>query len=97
MDIFFVEKTDHKIVVGFTKAFIASQEEIVYLQLPKEGEKVEKNEPFCMMESSKAMQELLSPVAGIVVRVNSFLCNHVENMKSLQQPQLWLIEIEANE
>jgi glycine cleavage system H protein len=97
MDIFFVEKIDHKTVVGFTKDFIASQEEVVYLQLPKEGEKVEKNEPFCMMESSKAMQELLSPVSGIVLHVNSFLCDHVENMKTLQQQQLWLIEIVANE
>ena len=47
--------------------------DIVYVGLPEEGDEVEAGETFGAVESVKAASDLISPVSGEVVEVNSEL------------------------
>ena len=47
--------------------------DIVYVDLPEEGDEVEAGETFGAVESVKAASDLISPVSGEVVEVNSEL------------------------
>ncbi len=47
--------------------------DIVYVDMPEEGDQIEAGEAFGAVESVKAASDLISPVSGEVVEVNSEL------------------------
>lgn len=47
--------------------------DIVYVDMPEEGDEIEAGEAFGAVESVKAASDLISPVSGEVVEVNSDL------------------------
>lgn len=46
---------------------------VVYVDMPEEGDELEKGEEFGAIESVKAASDLFSPVSGEIVEVNSKL------------------------
>ena len=64
-------QVDENIVtVGVTEFAQDSLGEIVYVELPEEGQKVTQNETFGVVESVKSVSDLYSPVSGTVIEVN---------------------------
>ncbi len=59
--------------IGISEYAQSELGEILYLDLPIVGDKVEKAEPFGEIESSQTVSELISPVSGTVVGVNEEL------------------------
>lgn len=51
---------------------------IVYVDMPEEGDEVNKGEDFGAVESVKAASDLISPVTGEVVEVNEELVDKPE-------------------
>ena len=47
--------------------------DVVYVDLPSEGEYITKGEDFGAVESTKAASDLIAPVSGTVVEVNTAL------------------------
>lgn len=81
-------------VVGIT-AFARDQlGDVVYLELPEEGTAVKAGEPFGVVESTKAVSELFSPVTGKVARVNKELVDAPERINEDPYEKSWMIEIE---
>lgn len=64
---------DGKAVVGITDYAQDSLGEIVYIELPETGTKVEAHEHVSDIESVKAASEIISPAAGTVCEVNQEL------------------------
>ena len=56
--------SDTKIRVGITEHAQNSLGDIVYLELPKMGRELKAHETFGVVESIKAVSDLLSPVVG---------------------------------
>ncbi len=64
-------QVDENIVtVGVTEFAQDSLGEIVYVELPEEGQKVTQNETFGVVESVKSVSDLYSPVSCTVIEVN---------------------------
>ena len=59
------------VTVGITEFAQGNLGEVVYVELPEEGQKVTQNEPFGVVESVKAVSDLVAPVSGTVIEVNS--------------------------
>lgn len=59
--------------IGITDYAQGELGDIVFVNLPKPGQRLEANESFGTIEAVKAVSELYSPVAGEVVDVNSAL------------------------
>jgi glycine cleavage system H protein len=65
---------DPKVVrVGITDYAQGELGDVVFVNLPKPGQKLDAHESFGTIEAVKAVSELYSPVAGEVVEVNGKL------------------------
>lgn len=67
--------------------------DLVFVNLPEEGDKVEAGEPFAEVESVKAVSNVYSPVSGTVKAVNEALLDQPELINS-DAMDAWLIEVE---
>lgn len=82
--------------VGIT--FHAQKElgDIVYVDLPKAGARVEMGKPLGTVESVKAVSEIFSPVSGEVVAINELLANAPEELNEDPHGDAWLVKIELS-
>jgi glycine cleavage system H protein len=71
----YVLKTDAGdiVQVGITDYAQGELGDVVFVSLPKVGEKFDTHEPFGTIEAVKAVSELYSPAAGTVGEVNGAL------------------------
>ena len=82
-------------VIGIT-AFAQDQlGDIVYVELPKVGDKVESGKAFGVIESVKTASDLYAPVSGEVVEVNSDLIDQPQSVNDDPYQAGWIIKIRA--
>ena len=87
------KEEDGVVVVGITDYAQSELGDLVFVNLPEEGEEVVAGEAFGDVESVKAVSDVLSPVSGTVVAINEEL---------LDSPQLinedpygaWVIKVD---
>jgi len=70
--------------------------DIVYVELPKVGDKIETGKTFGSVESVKAVSELYAPVSGIITEINETLEDSPEllNQDALEN---WIVRIEFSD
>lgn len=68
--------------VGITDYAQQQLGDVVYLELPEVGRRLEKGDVFGTIESVKAVSELYSPVSGEVTEVNTALAEKPERVNS---------------
>ena len=61
------------VLVGITDYAQSKLGDLVFINLPQEGDEVEAETPFCDVESVKAVSDVMSPCAGVVAEVNTVL------------------------
>ena len=54
--------------------------DVVFINLPGEGDEVTASESFGDVESVKAVSDLISPVSGVVLEINEELEDSPENL-----------------
>jgi glycine cleavage system H protein len=80
-------------VVGVT-AYAADQlGDIVFVELPAIGAALGASQAFGVVESVKAVSDLLAPVAGEVVEVNAALADRPELVNSDPYGDGWMIKL----
>jgi glycine cleavage system H protein len=82
--------------VGITDYAQAALGDIVYVQLPKIGEKVSADKVCGEVESTKSVSEIFSPVTGNVVAINSDLNSAPESINSDPYGTGWLFEVSVD-
>ena len=82
--------------VGIT--FHAQEElgDIVYVDLPKVGKKLEKGKSFGSVESVKAVSDIYAPVSGEVIEVNEGLATAPEKLNEDPHKAAWLIKVRVD-
>ena len=71
--------------------------EIVYVELPEVGTKVRAGEPFGVVESVKAVSELLSPVSGEVVETNDPITEDPAVINDSPYESGWMIRVRVSD
>lgn len=90
-------QVDENIVtIGVTDYAQSTLGEIVYVELPEEGQKVTQGETFGVVESVKAVSDLYAPVSGTVIEVNSPLTDNPGQINDDPNDEGWLIRIEMD-
>lgn len=84
------------VTVGVTEYAQDTLGEIVYVELPEEGQKVTQNEPFGVIESVKSVSDLLAPVSGTVLEVNQGLADEPGQINDDPLNDGWLVRIEMD-
>lgn len=67
--------------------------DIVYVDLPSEGDEISKGEEFGAVESVKAASDLYSPVSGTIIEINSALESEPELINQ-DAYENWIIKVE---
>ena len=90
-------QVDENIVtVGITEFAQNALGEVVYVELPEEGQKVTQNQSFGVVESVKAVSDLYAPVSGTVIEVNSSLVDDPSSLNDDPNNTGWLVRIEMD-
>jgi glycine cleavage system H protein len=90
-------QVDENIVtIGVTEFAQEQLGEVVYVELPEEGQKVNQGESFGVVESVKAASDLYAPVSGTVIEVNNALLEDPGALNDDPMNNGWLIRIEMD-
>ncbi len=65
-----IKVEDDKVRIGMTDFFQQAAGDIVYVDLPFEGDEVQQGEPFGKAQSSKWIGKLVAPLSGTIEEVN---------------------------
>ena len=60
-------------LVGITDFAQSELGDLVFINLPQEGDEVTAEESFCDVESVKAVSDVMSPCTGVIAEVNTEL------------------------
>jgi len=82
--------------IGITDYAQNSLGDIVFVEAPNVGSKVEKGAVFGSVESVKAVSDLYSPVSGTVTEVNEELKNSPEKINT-DAHSAWIIKVELSD
>lgn len=89
-----VKEEDGVITVGLTDYAQSALGDIVFINLPEEGDDVTAGQAFSDVESVKAVSDVFSPVTGKVAAINEDLLDNPALVN--EEPyEAWLIKVEA--
>jgi glycine cleavage system H protein len=83
--------------VGITDFAQDELGDVVFVELPAEGDEVTQGEEFGVVESIKAVSDLYSPVTGTVVAVNEELFDRPELVNEDPYGEGWMLEVEVTD
>ena len=78
--------------IGLTDYAQKELGDLVFVNLPQEGDEVEVDSAFGDVESVKAVSDVYSPVSGVVCAINEELLDHPENINQ-DAYAAWMIQV----
>ena len=88
-----MKEEDGVVVIGISDFAQEALGDVVFVNLPGEGDEVTAGEAFGDVESVKAVSDLVSPVSGTVCAVNEDLLDEPEQLNKAPY-DAWLIKVE---
>ena len=79
--------------VGITDYAQNQLGDVVYVELPKPGQKVEKGKQAAVVESVKAASEVYAPITGEVIEVNQALVDEQAIINSDPMGKGWFMKL----
>lgn len=92
-----VKLEDNIATIGITDYAQGELGDIVFVELPGEGDNVTQMEPFGTIEAVKAVSELFSPVSGKVVEVNAVLDDDPMVINHDPYGDGWMMKVELSD
>lgn len=88
-----VRLTDNVGVIGITDYAQQELGDIVYVDLPRVGTKVEQGKTMGSVESVKAVSDIYSPLSGEIIEINDALATAPEKLNESPHGDGWLVKI----
>src|SRR5437879_3603234 len=85
------------VVVGITDFAVQQLQDLVFIDLPKPGTRVEKGKRFGEIESVKAVSDLISPVTGQISNVNEALLKSLDALGTDPYGAGWMIKVKTDQ
>ena len=79
--------------VGITQHAQEQLGDIVFVEVIKENEEVEKDDDVAVVESVKAASDIFSPVSGLIIEANALLDDVPETINSDPLENGWIFKI----
>ncbi len=83
-------------IIGVSDFAQEEMGDITYVDLPEEGDKLVAGEEFGALESVKASSDLIAPVSGTVIEVNTALEDEPEKVNE-DAFAAWIIKVELSD
>ena len=88
-----VKKEGDLLVMGVTDMFQKTAGEIIFVEVPANGRKLEEGQPFASIESGKWVGRLKAPLNGEIVEANTELGDFPYLMNESAYDEGWVIKI----
>lgn len=92
-----VDRSDDLAIIGITEYAADQLGELVSVDLPEPGTRVEAGDEIVELESSKAVQPLISPVAGTVKYVNRDVADDPSVVNGDPYGEGWILKVELDD
>ena len=89
-----VDDADDTAKIGISDFAQDELGDVVFVELPSEGDDLSQDEEFGVVESIKAVSDLYSPVNGTVTAVNDALADQPELVNEDPFGEGWMVEVE---
>lgn len=83
--------------VGISAFAVEALTDLVFIELPKVGAQVQAEQPFCEVESVKAVSDVYAPVTGEVIEANTALPDQLEILSSDPYDKGWIAKIRISD
>lgn len=83
--------------VGISAFAAEALKDLVYVDLPEVGRRVEAGATFGEIESVKAVSDLYSPVDGEILEVNTAVADNLDQLSKDPYDQGWLVKIRISD
>ncbi len=88
-----VKQDGDGVLIGITDHAQKELGDLVFINLPNPGDKVTKGEAFADVESVKAVSDIISPVGGVIGKVNEALLDAPESINQ-DAYAAWIARVE---
>ncbi|MEN6549629.1 MAG: glycine cleavage system protein GcvH [Armatimonadia bacterium] len=92
-----VRQEGEELIIGVTDYAQEQLGDIVFIELPEVGATIEADDPFGSIESPKAVEDLVAPVTGEVVRRNDDVVDNPETVNDDPYGEGWLLAVKLAE
>jgi glycine cleavage system H protein len=92
-----VRTEDDTATIGITDYAQEELGDIVYVELPEQGDSFDAGDSFGSIESVKAVSDLYTPVGGEVVEVNEALNDSPEKINEDPYGDGWIVKLRVSE
>ena len=91
-------KADGDVVYIGVSDFAQSQlGDVVFVEIPDEGREIKAGETFSVIESVKAVSDIIAPVSGKIVKVNDALGDTPELINQDPYGDAWIVAVELSD
>jgi glycine cleavage system H protein len=91
-----IKTTNGSYLVGITDYAVKMLNDIVYVNLPKEGDSLKQKDVFGQVESVKTVSDMYMPVSGSIEKTNNKLAQAPELVTNSPYDQGWMLQIRAD-
>ncbi|MDX2085895.1 MAG: glycine cleavage system protein GcvH [Candidatus Melainabacteria bacterium] len=92
----YIRVEDGRALIGISHVAAERLGDIVYVDLPENGQTIEKGETFGSVESVKAASDLYMPVSGEIISINTQLADEPDLINQDCYGDGWMIEVEMS-
>ncbi len=85
------------VIIGLSDHAQEQLGDIVFIELPQEGDAVAKDDAFGVVESVKAVSDIYAPISGEVIEINEILIDSPELINEDPYGEGWLIKINCDD
>ena len=91
------DEGDGTITVGITDHAQEQLGDLVFVDLPEEGDSVEAGDDCAVVESVKAASDIYSPASGEIIAVNAALAESPEMVNESPYADGWLFKVKMSD
>ena len=84
---------DGSVTIGITDHAQDQLGDLVYVEVPEQGQEVEADEACAVVESVKAASDVYAPIAGTVIEANEALADKPEVVNQDSYGEGWLMRL----
>ena len=85
------------VIIGISDHAQEQLGDIVFIELPQEGDNVAKDDAFGVVESVKAVSDIYAPISGEVIEVNEILIDSPELINEDPYGEGWMVKIKCSD
>jgi len=92
-----VREDGSTVTVGITDHAQGELGDIIFVEFPEIGQKIERNEPCGTIEAVKTVADLFAPISGTVIEINETLDDSPESVNQDPYGDGWMVKVSVSE